>query len=58
MSVAFVAFLHYFINFFCPPDLTDAILDDDLLYADEEGTSSGAIYKKTPDKGSFLQTMR
>ncbi|XP_042566591.1 ATPase family AAA domain-containing protein 2 isoform X2 [Clupea harengus] len=39
-------------------DLTSAILDDDLLYADEEATSSGAIYKKTPDKGSFLQTMR
>ncbi|XP_041931933.1 ATPase family AAA domain-containing protein 2-like isoform X1 [Alosa sapidissima] len=39
-------------------DLTTAILDDDLLYADDEGTSSGAIYRKTPDKGSFLQTMR
>ncbi|XP_062384695.1 ATPase family AAA domain-containing protein 2-like isoform X3 [Sardina pilchardus] len=39
-------------------DLTASILDDDLLYGDEEGTSSGAIYKKTPDKGSFLQTMR
>ncbi|XP_063041992.1 ATPase family AAA domain-containing protein 2-like isoform X2 [Engraulis encrasicolus] len=40
-------------------DLTSAILDDDLLYADEgEGTSSGTIYRKVPEKGSFLQTMR
>ncbi|KAL2080120.1 hypothetical protein ACEWY4_023913 [Coilia grayii] len=39
-------------------DLTSAILDNDLLYADEEATSSGAIHKKTSEKGSFLQTMR